>query len=1352
MRPKRTDRRPTPTTPTAALVAAVAFALASAAAILPIASAQAPTCTQEVEPNDTPPSATPIDAAPGCLEGFLDSGDQDAFRWDIGEVDSERVWRVVIEQAIPSELTRLQLFDVDFTEDGSGVTRADMRLDIGSHGGARASSIPFLVTPGTLVFGVSSSGGEGAYRIALEALDVAGLITGSAAESEHEDAFAYLGPLRDGAHVLHWTLADDTATFTLDARAALGTSVELSLWDGDERLVTQTSETGRPVTVSDLGLPAGTYRVELRASVDEDVPVLARAERREVALQDGVLREREPNDTWETANELPVDQPLEGQLTQGDVDHFVFRSDTAFAQRLNDLVIEADGELEIALYDEERTLLLQRRGVGGTIHSLYLTEGEYGLRLSGGVTPYRIAFQAAGSFDESVAREPNDTPETAQPLGDSLSVRGYLSLNDVDMFSFDVPDGGVRYRVQALGRSDGVERLSVLDERGRTIESVAGDGGRARVDEVELLPGRYLLSVEGFEVEYALRLIDLGALDARPADLEARSEDEETAVSVATVDTPTVDARARAAEEGRAVEPAAATPPAPEARAEPAPVPAAVEAACEPPTPSADEGTFTIAYASATALACGDLLNLALDADRVALDTEGSAFGFMWVAASSRGTVIKIDTDTGEVKGEYWTGPVLDSDDPSLNPSRTVIDRNGNAWVGNRDDIDGEYGSVVRIGLLENGQCEDRNGNGVIDTSTGLGDVRPWTNEGDADRLGGVSTAEDECITVFQTVHSRGVRHVSLDASGGIWVSGTVDTHYDLLDPDTGEILRTHPGIGCGGYGGVVAQDGILWGARPLLRWDPNLPHDHEHTTCYIRASATYAVSVGHDGAVWMTNYGRGVCRYDPATGEQETCFTASEIRRSNSRGVVVTDDGHVWVAYTWGDHVVRFAPDGSEVADIRVGRSPTGLAVDNRGRVWVTNQRDSSAYRIDPARNEIDMRVDLNGAYTGDPDASPFYDEARPYTYSDMTGQLVFGPPDTGTLTLHVRGPAFANRWQAMHYDAHVPSGASLEVRVSAGSTTAGAAGLRLVSSGDALDLEGAVLTVEVRMRRAPDGSTPTFGNLVVEGESVPLDDGTIRVTAPPDLVASSNAVELILDGSGTMGQLLPTGQSRWEAARDAVLALAEGQVFPTGLPVALRVYGHIQPLSCEMRLEVPLEPFDESAVRAAVEAVQPVLLGRTPLADALLAAGDDLAGAEGQRTIVLLTDGNETCDGDPEAAIRSLRERDLAVVNIIGFALEEPETLERLTRWARLGGGSFFDPSTADELREAFRVALQPEFVVLDDAGAIVARGRVNGDPVAVPSGVYRVQVYSSPGRVLEGVEVRERDVSLAVGLRGP
>jgi hypothetical protein len=36
-----------------------------------------------------------------------------------------------------------------------------------------------------------------------------------------------------------------------------------------------------------------------------------------------------------------------------------------------------------------------------------------------------------------------------------------------------------------------------------------------------------------------------------------------------------------------------------------------------------------------------------------------------------------------------------------------------------------------------------------------------------------------------------------------------------------------------------------------------------------------------------------------------------------------------------------------------------------------------------------------------------------------------------------------------------------------------------------------------------------------------------------------------------------------------------------------------------------------------------------------------------------------------------------------------------------------------------------------------------------VEVPSGVYRVQVLSTPGRIVEGVQVVEREVGLVVAL---
>jgi len=48
-------------------------------------------------------------------------------------------------------------------------------------------------------------------------------------------------------------------------------------------------------------------------------------------------------------------------------------------------------------------------------------------------------------------------------------------------------------------------------------------------------------------------------------------------------------------------------------------------------------------------------------------------FGFIWIAVSTKGTVVKIDTDTGQILGEYWTSPEGQPKDPS----RTTVDANG---------------------------------------------------------------------------------------------------------------------------------------------------------------------------------------------------------------------------------------------------------------------------------------------------------------------------------------------------------------------------------------------------------------------------------------------------------------------------------------------------------------------------------------------------------------------------------------------------------------------------------------------------------------------------------------------------
>ena len=142
---------------------------------------------------------------------------------------------------------------------------------------------------------------------------------------------------------------------------------------------------------------------------------------------------------------------------------------------------------------------------------------------------------------------------------------------------------------------------------------------------------------------------------------------------------------------------------------------------------------------------------------------------------SSKGTIVKINTTTGQVIGEYFTSP----SGPRILTHDGGSERN--VWATNRAG-----NSVVHIGLVENGQCVDRNGNGLIETSTGFNDIRAWTNAGGANTNGGVSTAADECIIHYTKVNSFGTRHVSVNKDNDIWVSGTSGRRFDLLDGITG--------------------------------------------------------------------------------------------------------------------------------------------------------------------------------------------------------------------------------------------------------------------------------------------------------------------------------------------------------------------------------------------------------------------------------------------------------------------------------------------------------------------------------------------------------------------------------------
>lgn len=188
--------------------------------------------------------------------------------------------------------------------------------------------------------------------------------------------------------------------------------------------------------------------------------------------------------------------------------------------------------------------------------------------------------------------------------------------------------------------------------------------------------------------------------------------------------------------------------------------------------------------------------------------------------------------------------------------------------------------------------------------------------------------------------------------------------------------------------------------------------------------------------------------------------------------------------------------------------------------------------------------------------------------------------------------------------------------------------------------------------------------------------------LTLPVVAAAEQTNVELIIDASGSMAARMG-GRSKMDIAKEVMLGLAAD--LPADAQVAVRTYGHRRKDDCnDIELLAPLGPKGSAPLDAKVKALRP--LGMTPLAASLEAAGKDFAGREGQRNVILLvTDGEETCKGDPCAVAQRLRQAGIQVeTNVIGFDVKASER-KQLECIARDGGGKYYHAANAKEFQLA-------------------------------------------------------------------
>jgi len=178
-----------------------------------------------------------------------------------------------------------------------------------------------------------------------------------------------------------------------------------------------------------------------------------------------------------------------------------------------------------------------------------------------------------------------------------------------------------------------------------------------------------------------------------------------------------------------------------------------------------------------------------------------------------------------------------------------------------------------------------------------------------------------------------------------------------------------------------------------------------------------------------------------------------------------------------------------------------------------------------------------------------------------------------------------------------------------------------------------------------------------------------------------------IVLDASGSMWAPVG-GRARIEVAREALGELLKG--WDPKVEVGLMAYGHRRKNDCQdIEVLSPAGPIDAARLTGIAARITPQ--GMTPLSAAVKQAAESLKYTERRATVILISDGIETCKADPCALGAELKKLGVDFrAHVIGFAVQRQDE-GGLRCLASATGGRYFSAGDAAQLRDALRAAGQ-------------------------------------------------------------
>ena len=234
-----------------------------------------------------------------------------------------------------------------------------------------------------------------------------------------------------------------------------------------------------------------------------------------------------------------------------------------------------------------------------------------------------------------------------------------------------------------------------------------------------------------------------------------------------------------------------------------------------------------------------------------------------------------------------------------------------------------------------------------------------------------------------------------------------------------------------------------------------------------------------------------------------------------------------------------------------------------------------------------------------------------------------------------------------------------------------------------------------------------------------------------------------LILDASGSMWGRVD-GRSKIETARDVIVDLLAAS--PTRHKLGLMSYGHRRKGDCgDIELLVRPARSTREAIQGAVMSIKP--RGKTPLSASVIQAARVLRSDRNKATVILVSDGRETCGYDPCQVARELEASGIDfTAHVIGFNVTDPIDLSQLQCMAKNTGGQFVAAANGNELSHALQ-SVSTVFAQTADAGTAL-RNTPGGTASSTNSSAQKSAAANDAPNVTEvGNIVLDGDVELDI-----